>query len=45
MGQEVIPALRDMSKELQLVGPFESNDNTGISPEALRMAKASGLVK
>ncbi len=45
MGQEVIPAVRDMSKELGLVGPFESNDNTGISPEAIQMATASGLMK
>jgi alkanesulfonate monooxygenase SsuD/methylene tetrahydromethanopterin reductase-like flavin-dependent oxidoreductase (luciferase family) len=33
MGSEVLPALREMGKELGLVGPFESNDGTGIGPD------------
>ncbi len=33
MGSEVLPALREMSKEMGLVGPFESNDGTGIGPD------------
>jgi alkanesulfonate monooxygenase SsuD/methylene tetrahydromethanopterin reductase-like flavin-dependent oxidoreductase (luciferase family) len=34
MGQEVIPALREISKELALPGPFETNDGTGYDQEA-----------
>jgi uncharacterized protein YukE len=40
MGQEVIPALREMAKELSLVSSFESNDGTGISPAVWSKVKA-----
>jgi alkanesulfonate monooxygenase SsuD/methylene tetrahydromethanopterin reductase-like flavin-dependent oxidoreductase (luciferase family) len=40
MGQEVIPALREMAKELSLVSSFESNDGTGISPAVRSKVKA-----
>ncbi|MSQ11591.1 MAG: LLM class flavin-dependent oxidoreductase [Dehalococcoidia bacterium] len=32
-GQEVIPAVKEMSKELDLKSPYDTNDGTGISPE------------
>ena len=34
MGEEVIPAVREMSKELDLPGPFEVDPATGESIEA-----------
>jgi alkanesulfonate monooxygenase SsuD/methylene tetrahydromethanopterin reductase-like flavin-dependent oxidoreductase (luciferase family) len=45
LGQEVIPALRQIAKEEGLVSSFESNDGTGWSKEAIAMAKAGGLMK
>ena len=34
MGEEVIPAVREMAKELELPGPFEVNPATGEHIEA-----------
>jgi hypothetical protein len=34
MGQEVIPAVREMAKELELYSPFEVNPATGQPVEA-----------
>ena len=34
MGQEVIPAIREMAKELELPGPFEVDPATGKPFEA-----------
>jgi hypothetical protein len=43
-GQEVIPAVKEMAKELDLKSPFETNDGTGIAPEIWAKAKAEGKV-
>jgi alkanesulfonate monooxygenase SsuD/methylene tetrahydromethanopterin reductase-like flavin-dependent oxidoreductase (luciferase family) len=40
MGQEVIPATREIGKELGLKSSFEVNDGTGVSPEAWATLKA-----
>jgi alkanesulfonate monooxygenase SsuD/methylene tetrahydromethanopterin reductase-like flavin-dependent oxidoreductase (luciferase family) len=40
MGQEVIPAVREIGKELDLKSSFEVNDGTGVSPEAWATLKA-----
>ncbi len=40
MGDEVIPALREIAKELALPGPFETNDGTGYSPASWKNYKA-----
>ena len=40
MGQEVIPALREIAKELALPGPFETNDGTGYNPASWKNFKA-----
>jgi len=34
MGEEVIPAVKEMAKELGLDGPFETNPATGEKIEA-----------
>jgi hypothetical protein len=34
MGEEVIPAVRDMAKDLDLPGPFEVNPATGTRLDA-----------
>jgi hypothetical protein len=34
MGQEIIPAVHEMAKELELPGPFEVDPATGKSLEA-----------
>src|SRR5262249_49469093 len=42
LGQEVLPALRDIGKELGLWSPFEANSPTGINfPEPARPAGAA----
>jgi hypothetical protein len=33
MGEEIIPAVREMGKELDLPGPFEVDPATGVSIE------------
>ena len=38
MGEEVIPAVREMGKELELFGPFEVNPATGETIEATAAA-------
>jgi alkanesulfonate monooxygenase SsuD/methylene tetrahydromethanopterin reductase-like flavin-dependent oxidoreductase (luciferase family) len=38
-GEEVIPAVREMGKELGLVGAFEANDGTGYDQAAWAAAK------
>ncbi|MSP78886.1 MAG: LLM class flavin-dependent oxidoreductase [Dehalococcoidia bacterium] len=40
MGQEVLPALRDIGKELGLVDSFETNDGTGYDQAVWRKARA-----
>jgi hypothetical protein len=39
MGEELIPATREIGKELGLLSSFETNDGTGISPEVWAAAK------
>jgi alkanesulfonate monooxygenase SsuD/methylene tetrahydromethanopterin reductase-like flavin-dependent oxidoreductase (luciferase family) len=41
MGQELIPAVRSMSKDLDIKGPFDVHETPGISPEARRMFAAA----
>jgi len=41
MGEEVIPAIREMAKELELPGPFEVDPATGKSIEASPVASTS----
>jgi len=43
-GQEVIPAVKEIAKELDLKSPFETNDGTGYMPEVWAKAKAEGKV-
>ncbi len=42
MGQEVIPAVREMAKELDLPGPFEVDPATGKPPEAVPAGNGAG---
>ncbi len=42
MGQEVIPAVREMAKELDLPGPFEVDPATGKPPEAVPSGNGAG---
>jgi hypothetical protein len=41
MGEEVIPAVREMAEELELPGPFEVDPATGQSVEARPSAGGS----
>ncbi|MSQ12167.1 MAG: hypothetical protein EXR48_05710 [Dehalococcoidia bacterium] len=38
-GQELIPAVKEMAKELDLKSSFETNDGTGVSPVAWAKTK------
>jgi hypothetical protein len=38
MGEEVLPALREVSKDLELVGPWEKDPRTGEVPAAAGVA-------
>ncbi|MSQ11505.1 MAG: LLM class flavin-dependent oxidoreductase [Dehalococcoidia bacterium] len=40
-GQELIPAVKELAKELDLKSPFETNDGTGITPEVWAKAKGA----
>ena len=40
MGQEIIPAMKEMAKEFDLKSPYETDDNAGIQPEVLARVKA-----
>ncbi|MSQ11504.1 MAG: LLM class flavin-dependent oxidoreductase [Dehalococcoidia bacterium] len=43
-GQEIIPAIKEMAKELDLKSSFETNDGTGISPAVRAKAQAEDKV-
>ncbi|MSQ12286.1 MAG: LLM class flavin-dependent oxidoreductase [Dehalococcoidia bacterium] len=44
-GEELIPAAKEMAKELDLKSPFETNDGTGIAPAVWAKHKEQQKVK